>query len=131
MSPHASTSASGNQSAPLQHARQVALQGAGQVANSVQADSYKQAQQLSPAQVSSLSDEALQAHIVACGAQMLDAERRYRETSCLSDAGERDSWWLAERIALIERGRRPQIVAAMEQARGLGPVAVEVQERAA
>jgi hypothetical protein len=70
--------------------------------------------------VSELSDSALQERIQACGESMLAADMLYRETSDVGYAGERDFWWLQERMALVERGRRPGVVASMEKARNLG-----------
>jgi 16S rRNA G966 N2-methylase RsmD len=69
--------------------------------------------------VSDLSDAELLDHIAETGKQFLDAHSRYLASSCLADKGDRDRWYLAQRAALLERARRPQMVARMEQERGL------------
>jgi hypothetical protein len=74
---------------------------------------------LSAQEVSELSDSALQERIRECGEKMLAADMLYGSSSDLAYAGERDFWWMQERLALIERGRRPGVVAGMEAARGL------------
>lgn len=75
---------------------------------------------LSAQQVSELSDSALQERIEECSELMLNADLLYSMTSEIAYAGERDFWWIQERLALTERGRRPGVVAALERARGLG-----------
>jgi hypothetical protein len=74
---------------------------------------------LSAQQVSELSDAELNARIEECSELMLNADLLFCQTGEISYAGERDSWWLQERLALTERGRRPGVVAALEQAKGL------------
>lgn len=73
----------------------------------------------SPQSLSDLSDAELQDYIVGCAEHFLAAHRRYQNTGCFADAGDRDGWWIAESQALVERGNRPQIVARMEAERNL------------
>lgn len=74
---------------------------------------------LSEKALSALSDAALHQYIKDSGRLMLEAEERYQRESFLADKGERDGLWLTQRLALMERARRPAIVAAMEKERGL------------
>jgi hypothetical protein len=59
-----------------------------------------------------LSDDALQARIELCGHQMLAADK-------LGMKDERGRWLREQEAALRERHRRPELVAAMEEAMGL------------
>jgi hypothetical protein len=69
--------------------------------------------------LSAMSDAELSAYIVACGKAMLAAGERWQTGGLIADKGERDGLLLAERAALQERGKRAQLVGAMERERGL------------
>jgi hypothetical protein len=69
--------------------------------------------------LSSMSDTALQDYINYCAESMMAAHQRWKTTGSFADVGERDSCWLAEADALIERGNRPQLVLKMERERNL------------
>lgn len=74
---------------------------------------------LTPEALSAASDADLQQYILGCAEQFHAAQRRWESTGCFAAIGLRDYWWLAEVDALVERGRRPHIVRAMERERGL------------
>lgn len=74
---------------------------------------------LSPESLCALSDAEIQERIAFCAAEFIAAHRRYEQSGCFADAGSRDAWYHAECDALIERGKRPGVVARMESERGL------------
>lgn len=64
--------------------------------------------------LSALPDEELDARIDRFGRQMLAADMRFKHTHAIEDRAERDRWWLAKRMCVIERARRRR-VAAIDQ----------------
>lgn len=76
-------------------------------------------QRATPEQMRLMPIAMLNRYIGACARLMFEAQRRYEQTGCFADAGDRDAWLHAECDALVERGQRPDVVEAMERVRGL------------
>lgn len=68
-----------------------------------------------------MDDDELQAHIEHCGRQLLAAQQMIEggTPDYFAIMGERDRWLREQHAALVERARRPHIVARMEAERRL------------
>jgi hypothetical protein len=66
-----------------------------------------------------LSDAELAAYIEHCGGQMLAANMLFEGTGDAAMREVRQQWLSRQEAALLERQRRPEVVAAMEKDRGL------------
>lgn len=67
--------------------------------------------------LSALPDEELEARIDRFGQQMLAADMRFKHTHAIEDRAERDRWWLAKRMCVIERARRRRVAGSIEEER--------------
>lgn len=65
--------------------------------------------------LSQVPDAELDARIERFGERMLAADARFKQSGDIADRSERDRWWVAKRMHLIERARRNRIHRALQE----------------